>query len=127
MCCCPVPGDNIVGIVTQTRGITVHRSDCPNYRQSRSDRRVSVTGGGRSGIRYTTRLRVEGSDRPSIFGDIGQAITLMDGHILNIRGGVADSARTRFMIDLQVLDIEHLYRIIAKINTMPGIIEVTRG
>src|SRR5205809_5706191 len=43
-CCQPVPGDAVVGYVTQGRGISIHRSDCPNLLvlSAEAERRVGI-------------------------------------------------------------------------------------
>src|SRR5207249_1187549 len=43
-CCQPVPGDPVVGYVTQGRGISIHRSDCPNLLvlSAEAERRVEI-------------------------------------------------------------------------------------
>jgi GTP pyrophosphokinase len=69
---------------------------------------------------------VEANDRVGVFADLGVAISQTDGSILNIRGTVVNGIRTRFVIELQVWDLEHLYRIIARINLIRGMIEITR-
>lgn len=127
MCCCPVPGDKIVGAVTQSRGITIHRSECPNLEKTAADKRVPVRWGKKKDQRYTARLKVEASDRVGVFADVGQAISQTDGQIVNIRGSVVNSTRSRFVIEVQVWDLEHLYRIMARINEIKGMIETTRG
>ncbi|MDR1884852.1 MAG: bifunctional (p)ppGpp synthetase/guanosine-3',5'-bis(diphosphate) 3'-pyrophosphohydrolase [Synergistaceae bacterium] len=127
MCCCPVPGDKIVGSVTQSRGITIHRSDCANLERTPEDKRIRVKWGRKRDIRYTARIKVEAGDRVGVFADVGQAISQTDGLIVNIRGNVVNGTRTRFVIELQVWDLEHLYRIIARINSIKGMMEITRG
>lgn len=127
MCCCPVPGDEIVGCVTQSRGITIHRKDCPNLERTQPEKRVPVKWGKKRDIRYTARLKVEASDRAGLFADLGQAINVTDGLIVNLRGNVINGTRSHFVIEVQVWDLEHLYRIIARINSIRGMIEITRG
>jgi GTP pyrophosphokinase len=126
LCCCPVPGDKITGCVTHTRGITIHRHDCSNVEKVDDDKKVNVIWGAKNETRYTARIKVEANDRLGIFADLGAAISQTDGSIVNIRGSVVNGIRTRFVIEILVWDLEHLYRIIARINLIRGMIEITR-
>ena len=66
-------------------------------------------------------------DKSTLFGEIVQGITAMEGSIAAIRANVVNNSRTRVVADVQVRDLEHLYRIIARLNTISGIIEIIRG
>lgn len=126
-CCCPVPGDKIVGSVTQNRGIAVHRADCTNLEKISDEKKVETSWGTKREKRYTARIKVEAVDRSNLFADISQAIAQMDCPIQSIKGGVVNGTRARFLIELSVYDIEHLYRVIARVNTVKGLIEIMRG
>lgn len=126
-CCRPIPGDPIVGVVTQSRGISVHRRDCANIEKTNPAKHVAVSWGRPKDTRYTARIKVEGVEKQSLLADIVQTIALMDGLISNVKASVVNNTRTRVVADLQVKDLEHLYRIIAKLNNISGILEITRG
>ena len=126
-CCRPIPGDAITGVVTQNHGISVHRKDCANLEKSDPAKHVAVSWGVPKNTRYTARLKIEGADKPSLLADIVQTITVMDGLISNVKASVVNNTRTRVAADVQVKDLEHLYRIMAKLNNLSGILEVTRG
>lgn len=126
-CCRPIPGDDIVGVVTQSHGISVHRKDCVNLERSDPEKHVAVAWGVLENNRYVARLKIECSDRPSLLADIVQAITSLDGLIPNIKAKMFNNTRIRVYTDIQVRDIGHLYRIIAKLNTVSGVLEATRG
>lgn len=126
-CCRPIPGDPITGVVTQTHGISVHRKDCKNIEKADPAKHVTVSWGIAKNTRYTARIKVEGIEKQSLLGDIVQTITTMDGLITNVKASVVNNTRTRVTADLQVKDLEHLYRIIAKLNNIAGILEITRG
>ncbi|MBP7635863.1 bifunctional (p)ppGpp synthetase/guanosine-3',5'-bis(diphosphate) 3'-pyrophosphohydrolase, partial [Candidatus Ozemobacteraceae bacterium] len=77
-CCNPIPGDPIMGYITRGRGVTVHRTDCPNakelYKQPegrlidvRWDMGVQVEQVDQS---YRTRMRVETTDRPGMLNAV---------------------------------------------------------
>ncbi|MEG1642329.1 MAG: bifunctional (p)ppGpp synthetase/guanosine-3',5'-bis(diphosphate) 3'-pyrophosphohydrolase [Synergistaceae bacterium] len=127
-CCYPVPGDSITGRVTQVHGISVHRADCQNLRNAESSKKINVSWGNKSAkSRYTARLKIEGVDKATLFSDVVQAITAMDALITSIKAKVVNNSRTRVIAEIKVKDLEHLYRVVARLNTVSGIIEVIRG
>ena len=77
--------------------------------------------------KYTARIKIEGTVKAALLADVVQNITNMDGGIGAISANVVNNTRTRIIAEVQVRDLEHLYRIIAKLNTISGIIEIIRG
>ncbi|MBP8675158.1 MAG: ACT domain-containing protein, partial [Acetomicrobium sp.] len=76
---------------------------------------------------YTTRLRLEAVDRAGLFADVTQAISAAEGSIISISAHVVDESRARMNMEIQVKDVEQLYRIIARINSIEGVLMVLRG
>src|SRR5256712_2472578 len=76
-CCQPVPGDPVVGYVTQGRGISIHRSDCPNLLtlSVEMERRVEIDWQEVEGEVFVVRLSVNGEDRRGLYADICEAIS----------------------------------------------------
>ena len=126
-CCAPIPGDAIVGYSTRTRGITIHRIDCPNILNAQMGRVVQVSWGRSSGKLYTARLKAEAVDRANLIRDAAQSIGLGGGSISGIKASTIGNSLMRMKIELRVRDLEHLYGVIAKLNAVKDIIEVTRG
>ncbi len=51
-CCTPVPGDEIVGFITRGRGMTIHRTKCPNFEK------LSIEEGRLVNVRWKTAAKV---------------------------------------------------------------------
>jgi GTP pyrophosphokinase len=82
MCCNPMPGENIVGFITRGRGVSVHRSDCPNLRstlgsgdKSVSDRLVTVRWGAGDPALRRVLFRIHCNDRPGMLHDVSKVFT----------------------------------------------------
>ncbi|MBR0221510.1 MAG: bifunctional (p)ppGpp synthetase/guanosine-3',5'-bis(diphosphate) 3'-pyrophosphohydrolase [Synergistaceae bacterium] len=131
-CCTPVPGDDIVGYSTKLRGITIHRIDCKNIiNNSQVNQVVNVSwannNNNANAKKYTARLKIEGLDRNDLFRDAAQAVSLEGGSIAGVKAGTIGNSLARIKLDLKVRNLEHLYAIIARLNEVKGILEVSRG
>lgn len=126
-CCQPIPGDEIMGYVTRGRGVSIHRTDCPNILNmtEEPDRKIDVewdTGGAQT---FIVRLVVTGTDRRGLFADVAGAVSRTSTDIKS-----ADLSATESGIEgtfvVEVTDLEHLNRVIESMKSIDGILEVER-
>jgi len=74
-CCQPIPGDEIIGVITRGRGVTVHRNGCPNLNDPQfQDRRIDVTWDSSPLQTFVVKIIVTATDRKNLLADLGQVI-----------------------------------------------------
>jgi GTP pyrophosphokinase len=126
-CCQPVPGDPVVGVVTQGRGVSVHRLDCPNTFDDRvpAERKVAVEWDTGRGETFPVRLLVYGQDRTSLLADIAKAISTAQ---VNVRtAGMASEDKTaRGVFVVEVPHLTKLQEVIQAIRHVKGVTRVER-
>ncbi|HEY4321823.1 MAG TPA: bifunctional (p)ppGpp synthetase/guanosine-3',5'-bis(diphosphate) 3'-pyrophosphohydrolase [Gemmatimonadales bacterium] len=125
-CCQPVPGDEVVGYVTQGRGISIHRADCPNLLTlAHGGRRVEIDWQEQTGETYAVQLEVSGEDRRGLYADVMQAISVTG---TNIRGADLQSRDGSVFgsIFVEVDNLTHLAKVLRVIRKVKGINTVAR-
>lgn len=126
-CCQPVPGDDVVGYITVGRGISIHRSDCPNVLNlsQEPERRVEIEWTAEQGDRFYVRILTKGTDRKGLLSDIAKAIADTNTNIqhADIRG--SDEGMTGEFV-VEVRDLAHLQKVLTSIRRIRGILEVSR-
>jgi GTP pyrophosphokinase len=125
-CCQPVPGDEVVGYVTQGRGISIHRADCPNLLTLGGEgRRVEIDWQEQSGETFAVRLVVTGEDRRGLYADVMQAISQTG---TNIRGADLHSKDGSVFgtIFVEVDNLPHLAKVLKAIRRVKGVSTVER-
>jgi len=129
-CCKPIPGDEISGFVTLSRGIMIHRSDCRYLLSSRetSPKKVlAVSWTHQVNKHYLIDLVIRAYDRKGLLSDITLLLSneKVSVTLLNTR---VDHKQLEVRIDLQVeLDnLANVSRIINLIEQLPNIIFVNR-
>ncbi len=126
-CCQPVPGDRVVGVVTQGRGVSVHQADCPNTFPDRipSERRVEVEWDTRPDEVFPVRLIIYGSDRQGMLADITKTIAALK---VNIRSaGMASEDKTaRGVFLVEVPNLRKLEETVQAVQRVKGVSRVER-
>ncbi|MGM0985297.1 MAG: GTP diphosphokinase [Pseudomonadota bacterium] len=129
-CCHPVPGDAIVGFITQGRGVTVHRQDCPNILQLRLDepqRIIEVEWGERARTQYPVDIEIQAWDRSGLLRDVTGVLSNDHVNVLSVNTLTnTDDGIARLSITLEVDGLETLGRLFSRIQQLPNVIEVRR-
>ncbi len=125
-----VPGDRIVGILEQDKGITIYPIDSPSLRKfdDRSDAWLDVMWDidPENTDRFPTRIRVMVMNEPGALGDIATLIGEQDGNIdsIDLIGRTRDFRE--MIIDIEVWDSKHLNGIISQLRKMPAVTDAER-
>jgi GTP pyrophosphokinase len=127
-CCYPIPGEEIIGFVTQGKGISIHKQNCPNAvgKAGAREKMVKVSWNPEAKQIYPVELEVEAFDRVGIFKDILTKIAdtgtnVSAAKVTTKRGS---SAVLRLVVD--VTDVEHLSRLTAEIAKISDVYNVRR-
>jgi GTP diphosphokinase / guanosine-3',5'-bis(diphosphate) 3'-diphosphatase len=126
-CCQPVPGDTVVGIVTRGRGVTVHRTDCPNTFDDRvaPERRLLVDWDAAPEDSFVVKLSIYGVDRKSLLADIAKAISTTNTNIRTAGIKARDrNARGAFVVEVR--DLNHLRIVMRAVERVEGVDTVQR-
>ena len=73
-CCMPIPGDNIMGYITKGNGISIHREQCPNIRNT-EERLINVHWNNETQKKYTVELLITTNKQNNILVEIISKIT----------------------------------------------------
>lgn len=125
-CCHPVPGDAIVGYITRSRGITVHRQDCYNVVHEDEKERLVRVEWGKSEACYPVSIQVEAFDRVGLVRDISTVVAEDKVNISGMSVTEHEDRTTTLSLALETTGIAQLSRLMSKIEAVPGVSSVTR-
>lgn len=129
-CCNPIPGDEIVGYITKGRGVSVHRTDCPNVKNAEQSgtRLIDVSWNVVSDDRthYNTDLEIQGYNRSGLLNDVLQAINNTTKQLNSINGRIDHNKMATIDVTVGIKDKVHLQRVIDNIKRVPDVYVVKR-
>jgi guanosine-3',5'-bis(diphosphate) 3'-pyrophosphohydrolase len=126
-CCGPVPGDQIIGYITRSRGVTVHRRDCFNVlHEDEKDRLVDVEWGRTSDF-YPASVHIQAWDRVGLLRDISTMIAEEEVNMVAVRTAEHDDHATSIYLTLETQGVDQLSRLLARLETVRGVLSATRA
>jgi GTP pyrophosphokinase len=128
-CCKPIPGDDVFGFVTTGKGLTIHRTNCPNAAKLLANyghRIVKTKWAKNKEISFLTGLKIIGMDD---VGVVSKITNLISGELrINIAAINIESKEGLFegTIKLFVHDKEELDELVKRLKALNGIHSVER-
>ena len=132
-CCNPVPGDPIIGYVTMGRGVTVHRTDCPNVTKEarQAGRLIDVAweniAKNNKNESYNADIEIYGYNRSKLLSDVITALNTKTQNIVNISGKVDNNNMAHIYATVSVRDAAHLEDILVRMRDIPNVYEAKRS
>jgi len=128
-CCTPVPGDQIMGFVTQGRGVSVHRTDCSNamalQRQS-TERLIEVEWDRAADGVFVATIEVLAFDRSRLLSDVSRVVSEHHLNIVAARTATTSDRVSRMAFDVELADPAHLHSLIASLKHLDGVFDAYR-
>lgn len=126
-CCNPVPGDEIIGFITQGRGVSVHRTDCPNIVSADGiERFIEVEWDIQKNTSYNAEIQVIGNDRSGLLAEIALKINDADIGLLSMNARTNKEKVVMINMTLEIKDVNQLSNLMIKIKKIKNIIDVYR-
>ena len=125
-CCSPQVGEDITGFITRSRGVTIHRSECPNILSVGEDDRVVP-------VRWNTfrglteaRLKIMGWDRVGLARDVAAICADENVNMVSFVTGEPDRGAVTLTFTVEANGLRQLQRVMSKLDGVHGVMSVER-
>lgn len=132
-CCNPVPGDEIIGYVTRGRGVSIHRTDCPNILNLPEEERKRLLeaewgAAAEGGNTFIATIQIITTEKKGLLMDISSVINHEDINIASLAvRRTKNNQENVFSISVEITAKSQLEQLVKKLEQVPGVYEVLRA
>ncbi len=127
-CCLPIPGDDIVGYVTNGNGVSVHRENCRNLiNLDMASRKINVSWKKQAKIESKANIKIYANNRQNVLTDIIQQLNNSKIELLSISSKITQDKEIEIDVVIKISDVKNLQEIIKKIRKVDSVFEVRRS
>jgi guanosine-3',5'-bis(diphosphate) 3'-pyrophosphohydrolase len=125
-CCHPVPGDKIIGYITRSRGVSIHREDCHNVINEDEKERLIPVEWGQSDLLYPVKIQVDAWDRVGLMRDVSTVVAEEKVNIASMNLANGSGQQITMFLTLETKGLAQLSQLLKKIDGVKGVISVSR-
>mgnify|MGYP003337936205 FL=1 len=128
-CCHPIPGDRIVGLISKGQGMAIHTHDCPVLAKSHHepDRMLDVEWDNEANKLHDVNIRILVANERGVLAQVAACIADAESNIQNVAVEPQDGGKYAAMqFTLQVLNRQHLARIMRDLRRIPEVARINR-
>ncbi|MDE1984797.1 MAG: bifunctional (p)ppGpp synthetase/guanosine-3',5'-bis(diphosphate) 3'-pyrophosphohydrolase [Gammaproteobacteria bacterium] len=127
-CCHPIPGDDIVGVLTTGRGIVIHRVECGNLNEYRKqpDKLIEVQWEKRIKRDFPAEIRADVANQRGVLAIVAAAIAEMGSNIEHVNLQERDEITALLTLVFGVHDRQQLARVLRKLRSLPQVMRIQR-
>jgi guanosine-3',5'-bis(diphosphate) 3'-pyrophosphohydrolase len=129
-CCCPLPGDEIVGFISRGKGAIVHRADCKNidrYRERERERLINVSWTSMGQQHYLAPITITARDRSGLIRDIAAVVSEAGVNMTTVNS-YASVGKEVVLVNatLEIESLDQMQRLFARIEKVKNVLHVQR-
>lgn len=128
-CCKPIPGDDIIGFITQGRGVTIHKKTCSNMRHvglNDNNRLIHVTWDNEHKGAYYVDLQIRAQARENLLKEVTTVLANAKINLVNFNSTTNRNNMLIMTLTIQIHELPRLNDLINQINHLKGVIEAKR-
>lgn len=129
-CCKPMPGDKIIGYVTQGKGIAIHRSDCKNILRASNlypEKLITVSWGSNQKQKYAVDLVIEAQEQINLMRNTNDVLQNLEIKLLGLQYNVDKKSHLgRIYLTVEISDLELLQKLLRYLQNIHGVTQVWR-
>ncbi|MDR0433913.1 MAG: bifunctional (p)ppGpp synthetase/guanosine-3',5'-bis(diphosphate) 3'-pyrophosphohydrolase [Gracilibacteraceae bacterium] len=132
-CCNPLPGDDVIGYITRGRGVSVHKTACPEVaalkKRGEGVRLIEVewiTKTEEEDAVYPVNVDIMAVDRPALVADVLNSLMETKTHVLNLNAQAARDGTAHIHMKIETRGLDHLSFLLGRIRRIKEVNSVSR-
>ena len=121
-CCCPLPGDRIMGVREPEKGLVVHVASCLKLAEydDQPERWVDLkwTELAKTGAVAVGRIRINAANEKGVLAKLCTAVAQANGNIIRIATTERGTDFTELVMEIEVEDLKRLTQILAALRSL---------